>query len=116
MSKQHNYFFYIVTNPDGTVLYCGMTNNLQARLVEHYLSRGNEETFAGKYHCFNLIYYERYQYVQHAIARETEVKKWSRRKKMELIESMNQGLKALNEEVCDIWPPAPDLQPRNKYG
>ena len=115
MSRQHNYFFYIVTNPDNTVLYCGMTNNLEARLGEHYLNRGNDKTFAGKYHCFNLLYYEHYQYVHHAIERETEVKKWSRKKKMELIGAMNKDLRALNEDVCGVWPPPADAEARIRY-
>lgn len=69
--KQHNYFIYITTNPAFTVLYTGVTNNLERRIQEHYANRGKQDSFAGKYHCYNLLYYERYDYIQHAIARET---------------------------------------------
>lgn len=76
---QKNFYVYIVTNPERTVLYTGMTSNLAQRIIEHYLNRGQEETFAGKYYCYNLIFYETYQYVNDAIAR-AEIKKWRREK------------------------------------
>ena len=43
----HQYFTYITTNPQKTVLYVGMSNTLTQRLIEHYLNRGNPKTFAG---------------------------------------------------------------------
>ena len=46
------YYVYILTNFTKTVLYTGVTNNLEQRIVEHYLSRGNSKTFTGKYHVF----------------------------------------------------------------
>lgn len=87
--KQHNYFVYITTNPEKTVLYTGMTNNLTARLNQHYENRDKPESFAGRYHCYKLLYWERFQYVQHAIAREKEIKGWSRQKKEALVATMN---------------------------
>ena len=101
---QPTYYFYITTNPNRTVLYCGMTNNLPQRVIEHYLTRGNQKTFAGKYYCYFLIYYEKFGYVHDAIAREKEVKKWRREKKESLIRSFNQELKFLNFELFDKWP------------
>ena len=68
--NRHLYFSYILTNPERTVLYIGVTNNLEARLAEHYFNRGKPKTFTGKYYCYNLIYYEEFQYVNAAIARE----------------------------------------------
>lgn len=47
-----------------------MTNDLEVRLDQHYQNRGSNDTFAGKYFCYNLIYWDRYQYVEHAIERE----------------------------------------------
>lgn len=61
--------------------FIGMTNNLGRRLEEHYANRGNSKTFAGKYYCYGLIYYEEFQYVTDAIAREKELKGWGRKKK-----------------------------------
>jgi putative endonuclease len=66
-----------------------MTNNLSRRLSEHYSNKGNPSTFAGKYHCYNLIYYEVFQSVWMAIAREKEIKGWVRRKKENLIHDFN---------------------------
>ena len=98
--KQHNYFVYIVTNHIKTVLYIGVTNDICRRLTEHFENRGNTIAFAGRYHCYNLIYYERFQFIEHAIAREKELKDWNRKFKDELIDSFNPDWKFLNEEVC----------------
>lgn len=89
----HNYFVYITTNPSKTVLYTGVTNNLMVRLKQHYSNRGKKETFAGKYYCYKLIYYERFSDIHQAIAREKEIKDLSRAKKEELIFSINPGWK-----------------------
>lgn len=97
--KQHNYFVYITTNPNKTVLYVGMTNDLEIRIQQHYQNRGNKDTFAGKYYCYNLIYWERHQYVRHAIEREKEIKKWRLEKKESIINSFNEDWKFLNKEV-----------------
>ena len=69
------YYVYITTNSSKTTLYVGITNDIPSRILEHGLNAGNPETFAGKYHCFNLLYYEEFQYVNDAIAREKEIKK-----------------------------------------
>jgi putative endonuclease len=97
----HNYFTYITTNSSKTVLYIGVTNDLQTRLAQHYENRGKAETFAGKYFCHNLIYWERFQYIEHAVEREKELKKWNRLKKERLITSFNPGWRFLNGEVCE---------------
>lgn len=97
----HNYFTYITTNPKRTTFYIGVTNDLVRRLREHFENDGNSKTFAGKYYCYNLIYYERFTQVEHAIAQEKELKKWSRSKKEALIKKMNPFVKFLNEEVQD---------------
>ena len=67
----HNYFVYIVTNVNKTVLYTGVTNNLSKRLYEHEQNaKTNQTHFTGKYKCFYLIYWERFEWIEHAIARE----------------------------------------------
>ena len=106
-----SYSVYIVTNPAKTVLYIGMTNDLASRLIEHYLNKGKEKTFAGRYFCYNLVYFEDYQTPLAAIAREKELKDWNRNKKEELINSMNPEWKFLNDELIE-WPPAKDVGPR----
>lgn len=103
--KQHHYYVYIVTSPQRTVLYIGVTNNVSQRIIEHWLERGNPKTFAGKYYCYNLGYYEYFPYILNAIAREKEIKAWRRQKKIDLIESMNPEWAFINEECCGGWPP-----------
>ena len=87
----HNYFVYITTNPGKSVLYIGVTNDLFTRMKQHYENRGKSNTFAGKYFCYKLIYWEIFQYISDAIDREKELKKWRRTKKEELIATLNKG-------------------------
>ena len=96
----HNYFVYILTNNDKSVLYTGVTNDLERRLVEHKEdSIGGKKSFAGKYNCVNLIYYEHFENIEFAIEREKEIKGWSRSKKKELISDLNPEWKFLNDEI-----------------
>jgi putative endonuclease len=81
-----------------------MTNNLEQRIIEHFLERGKEGTHAGKYYCYNLVFFEQYKYVNAAIAREKEIKKWRREKKKTLIDSFNHEWKILNKEIFGHWP------------
>ncbi|MBE2230524.1 MAG: GIY-YIG nuclease family protein [Chitinophagaceae bacterium] len=104
-TSERAYFVYIVTNPGRSALYIGVTNNLQARLNEHWGNRGRRGTFAGRYFCYNLIYYESFRYINVAIAREKELKKWNREKKEILIKKQNPHWLFLNARVCGRWPP-----------
>ena len=99
------FYVYITTNPNGSALYTGMTNNLEQRIIEHYLNRGNVSTHGGKYFCYCLLFYEEYKYVNDAIARENEIKGWRREKKEALIHSFNPERKNLNKELFGSWPP-----------
>lgn len=95
--KHHNYYVYITTNPERTVLYIGVTNDLDWRMSQHLEDNNVErKTFAGKYFCYNLIYYEYYSDIEVAIARETQLKKWSRGKKEALIARFNPQWRFLN--------------------
>jgi putative endonuclease len=95
----YNYFVYITTNSNRTVLYVGVTNDLSRRLEEHYENSKNRKTFAGLYYCFHLIYFERHSRITHAIEREKEIKKWSRKKKEVLINEFNPQWRFLNQEI-----------------
>ncbi len=75
------YYVYITTNPARKVLYIGITNDLSSRLAQHYENRGTPQSFAGRYFCYNLIYFEEYTNSLAAIAREKELKGWIRAKK-----------------------------------
>ena len=94
--KKQNYYIYFITNPSKTTLYLGVTNNLARRINEHYENRGNDQTWAGRYNCYDLIYYEQFSYIDKAIAREKQLKKWSRKKKEWLIGLSNPHWNVLN--------------------
>ncbi|MEM8896036.1 MAG: GIY-YIG nuclease family protein [Bacteroidota bacterium] len=106
-----NYFTYITTNPRRTTLYTGMTNDLEQRIVEHYLLRGRPMTFAGQYYCYMLLYYERHHLPIHAIEREKEIKGLSRKQKEELIAEDNPKWRFLNSRIMK-WPPHRDRTSR----
>ena len=69
--KYEKYYVYIVTNKANTVLYTGVTNNLEQRIIEHY-SKKDERSFTSKYNCFYLLFYEQFDYITNAIARESK--------------------------------------------
>ncbi len=98
----HNYFVYIITNPKKSVLYTGVTNDLANRLHQHFANKGNKSTFAGRYFCFNLLYFEHFQQIAHAIEREKEIKGWTRVKKEKLISDFNPQWRFLNSDVMDL--------------
>ncbi len=93
------YYVYITTNKRKSTLYIGITNDLPSRILEHGLNVGKVNTFAGKYYCYNLLYYEEYQYVEDAIQREKQLKKWRRSKKEKLISSINPKFSFLNKHL-----------------
>jgi len=96
--RDYTFYVYILTNPGRTALYIGRTNSLTRRLEEHLDNRGDTKHFTGRYYCHKLIYYEVYKYVNESIAREVQLKKWSRKKKEKLINSVNPEWKFLNGE------------------
>jgi putative endonuclease len=81
-------------------LYTGVTNNLLRRTVEH--KEGRIPGFTQQYRINRLVYYEFFQYVRPAIAREKQIKGWSRSKKVALIESMNPAWADLSEEWSGV--------------
>ena len=93
------YFVYITTNFKRTTFYVGVTNNLDTRLHQHFTNSGDPRTFAGRYYCYHLVYYEEFVKPMHAIEREKQLKAWSRSKKEALIKRNNPLLKFLNEEI-----------------
>jgi putative endonuclease len=81
------YYTYIVTNSLSTVLYIGVTNNLESRLLQH--RRKETPGFTSKYNVNKLVFYETYDHVLDAIAREKQLKGWTRKKKAWLVETVN---------------------------
>ena len=77
-----------------------MTNDMRRGLIEHDQERGNSATFAGRYTCYRLVYYEIHETAYEAIQREKTIKKWRRAKKEALIVSLNPRWRFLND---DFW-------------
>jgi putative endonuclease len=71
----------------------------------NYQQRGQKTSFTGKYNVYFLLWFETHQYVNNAIARENEIKGWSRENKMKLIAEMNPSLEFLNNGIFGKWPP-----------
>jgi putative endonuclease len=86
MLRDYNFWVYIMTNDHDTVLYIGVTNDLARRISEH--RAGEIPGFTANYRCKKLIYYEHCTDVRDAIAREKQLKKWSRAKKVALIATL----------------------------
>jgi putative endonuclease len=84
--REHHYYTYIVASRTH-VLYIGITNNLERRVWEH--KAGTYPGFTSKYRCHRLVWFESYVSVPLAIAREKQLKNWSRSKKITLIEKQN---------------------------
>lgn len=94
--KLHEYYVYIVTNHSNNVLYTGMTNDLKGRVLQH--KEKVNQGFSAQYQCSKLVYFEEFQWVQDAIAREKQIKAGSRKKKIELIISINPDWKDLSDD------------------
>ena len=97
----HNYYVYIITNKNKTVLYVGVTNNLSSRILQHEQNAKpfSHKSFAGKYNAFYLLYFEHYEWIEQAITREKELKGWRRLKKEALINTVNPKWKFLNDSL-----------------
>lgn len=88
MRTQKKYYTYILTNKAKTVLYIGVTGDLDRRLYEHK-NHLVKDSFTDTYNVENCIYYEEYTYINQAIAREKELKGWTRARKEALINAKN---------------------------
>jgi putative endonuclease len=82
----YEFYVYILASKSRT-LYVGVTNGLRTRVRQH--RQMVPGSFTARYHITRLVYFERFQYVDKAIARETELKDWNRARKVALIESRN---------------------------
>ena len=87
-------YVYMLTNWKNEVLYTGVTSDLQKRICQH---RNHDfGGFSAKYKTHKVVYIEEFTDIRHAIEREKQIKSWSRKRKDELIESLNPGWK-------DLW-------------
>jgi putative endonuclease len=95
--RDYNFWIYVMTNKNHSVLYIGVTNRLSRRTWEH--RHGTRNGFAADYRCTKLIYYEWYRDIRDAIARDSQLKKWSRAKKVALINRLNPSWRDLGADV-----------------
>jgi putative endonuclease len=91
------YFIYILASKRNGTLYIGVTNGLLKRVDAH--KNNLVPGFTSKYSVHNLVYYERYNDIYDAIAREKRIKKWKRAWKIELIEKSNPEWRDLNSDL-----------------
>ena len=97
MRYERTYFVYIMTNKMNTTLYVGVTNSIEYRSNQHKTGKGGY--FTSKYNLTKLVYYEEFDDITEAIAREKELKGWSRKKKEVLINKDN----PLWEDLSKDW-------------
>jgi putative endonuclease len=98
------YYVYIVASVSRTI-YVGVTNDLARRMHEHHTKAA--DGFTAKYNVNRLVWYEVTGNVSAAIAREKQIKSYSRKKKIDLIEAENAGWRDLAEEL-GLLPPDTD--------
>ena len=83
----YTYYVYILTNKTNNVLYTGVTNDIDRRILEHRSLQNHG--FTAQYNVHKLVYYEEFNDIEEAIAREKQIKGGSRQKKIDLINELN---------------------------
>ena len=91
------YYTYIMSSSNNRALYIGVTNDLERRVSEH--KAGRIPGFTQKYNCKKLVYFETFSIIDQAVVREKQLKGWVRRKKDELIDSVNPE----RMDLADSW-------------
>jgi len=89
---------YIMANKRHGTIYTGVTSNLAQRAFQH--RQGLTKGFTARYGCKSLVFYERYERMDEAIAREKQIKAGPRKQKIALIEAMNPEWKDLYESLA----------------
>jgi putative endonuclease len=98
---KHGGCTYMATNQNNTVIYKGVTSDLNGRKWEHK-TKFFPKSFTAKYNCDKIVWYEVFPTIMEAIEREKQIKAGSRRKKEALIQKMNPEWKDLWEEIRDL--------------
>ena len=93
-------FTFIMTNKNNTTLYVGVTSDIQSRVKEHK-EKMYSKSFTARYNLDQLVYFEFHELIETAIEREKQLKAGSRKKKIELIDSINQGWRDLFDDIKD---------------
>jgi putative endonuclease len=90
-------YVYILASKRNGTLYIGFTTDLAARIYAHKQGRGSE--FTKRYKTHMLVWYESYEQITSAIQRETSIKRWPRKWKIQLIEKFNPEWRDLYETL-----------------
>ena len=88
MNLEKSYYVYIMASQRNGTIYIGVTSDLSRRSFEHKI-KSNPNSFTSKYSINKLVYYESFHYIDEAISREKQIKKWNRAWKLRLIEKEN---------------------------
>ncbi|MBN8577736.1 MAG: GIY-YIG nuclease family protein [Cytophagales bacterium] len=96
-----SYYVYILTNKRHTVLYTGVTNNLERRVFEHKV-KSSKKSFTARYNCDQLVYFEEFLSIKEAIHREKQLKKYHRSWKVNLINGLNPEWADLSKDWFDV--------------
>ncbi len=99
MSTMKHYYVYIMTNLRNTVLYTGVTSNLGKRVYEH--KNKLIEGFTKRYNVTKLVYFVETNDIEMAIEKEKQIKGWLKKKKIDLINSVNPKWVDLSEDSLD---------------
>lgn len=97
MHQFRQYFIYILASKKNGTLYIGVTNSLEKRIEEHKV-KIDANGFTSRYNVNLLVYFESFQYIEDAIKREKQLKKWNRQWKINLIEEENKNWRDLSED------------------
>jgi putative endonuclease len=102
MRREHRYYAYMLTSGTRRALYTGVTNNLPLRICQHREGLGG---FTTRYKVYRLVHFEIFADVRNAIAREKEIKGWTRAKKNRLVSENNPSWRDLAADFgLEIWP------------
>jgi putative endonuclease len=103
LSSEKHYYVYIVASRSLN-LYTGVTNSIYHRALQH--KSGEMDGFTKKYNINRLVYYETFEHIGNAIAREKQVKAWTRAKRLALIKSINPTW----QDLAEGWGTETELQ------
>ena len=103
MSGEKRYYVYIMASRSLN-LYTGVTSNIYQRVLQH--KSAEIDGFTKKYHINRLVYYETLEHIGNAIAREKQVKAWTRVKRLALIKAMNPTW----QDLAEAWGAKAELQ------
>lgn len=96
MANNNDYYVYIAMNKVNTVIYIGVTNDLERRYWEHK-TKFSPTSFTARYNVSKIVYFEHFEDIYEAIGREKQLKRWHREWKLNLVGENNPEFKNLLE-------------------